>query len=132
MVLVAVLFGVGTPYLFGTLEKQRLLSEQQKVVSVLKDEQSQARSAQNASAHGIEVYPTYLLTLPEGKKLPFRHSITVLSTTQSRVMFDVLTGAVLFIAPDEQIMLELQTGRFKAVIKLNQNGVIESLPIERR
>ncbi len=131
MTIIALVVGASTPYLLGTLERQRLTKERDKIVAELKQAQQKSRVAQNGESYGISfVSPGFYLLLPENKQISYQYGIQ-LNSTADLVFFRKLTGQ-LELSPQEtnppgsDLTLELQSNRFTTQIRINSYGVLDT------
>lgn len=132
VVLVGFLFTISSPFLFGALEKQRLLSETEKILSLITTAQADSKAAENAVEHGLEFDGDQLKTIPAQKVIKLDHSVFILQTNSPQIVFEKLTGLPRLSTGAKQLELTIASGQFKTTITVNQNGLIEETPIEKR
>lgn len=132
MGLISIVIVASTPYLLGTLEKRRLLSERDKIVTSLRVSQQRSRVAQGGESYGISfIHPEFYLLLPENKQTSYQHNIHVTSSAEL-VFFRKLTGE-LDLTPDaDELIIVLESNNFRSQIHINAYGVLNTTTPEPR
>lgn len=122
---------IGTPFLFGTLEKKRLLTETDKVATALKNAQQQSRIAQDGKRYGVRFSPDRLTTVPENQTLKLAHNIKLAQFDSPTIFFEKLTGFSDSENSNNSLELKLVSHSFFTRITVNAYGVIDSYSIEK-
>ena len=130
LVIVLALFSLAifmtTPYLYGTLEKRRLVSERDKVVFALKQAQQKSRVAQSGESYGISfVESDFYTSLPEGRMTSYKHGVIV-DSSADLVFFRKLTGHLDLTPDGDELTLTLNSSRFSTTIHINSYGVLNT------
>lgn len=129
--LFGILAALSTPYLFGTLEKRRLLAERDKVVSVLKTAQQQSRIAEGGESYGVQFLPKSLITQPQNQSTQLSKSISRLDSNVDEIYFQKLSGEPLLPDTVSDVQLEIFSKEFQTGIRIHSTGVIETTQIVR-
>jgi len=125
----AILFGLSTPYLFGTKEKALLEVEREKIVNALKTAQQKAIAAYEGYDYtvGFDTGNNRVTLQPEGKIISLHPKIELLSSNPESITFYRLTGK-----PSSSLEVTIGSQRFKCLILTSQEGVITTTPPERK
>ena len=131
LALIGALALASTPYLLGTLEKQRLVKERDKVVGALKQAQQKSRVAQSGESYGLSfANPAFYLSLPDNKQVFYEHNVTV-NSSANLVFFRKLTGQLDLTPPSDELIITVQSNNFSTQITVNSYGVLNTSTPER-
>lgn len=126
--ILAILVGLGTPYLFGAREKLFLETEQEKILNHLKIAQQKAIAAYQGYDYTLEFAPPHEYRLqPENQLVTLDPKTELLSVDPETITFARLSGK-----PCAAFHLVLASKRFQADIIISSEGVITTTPPIRR
>lgn len=123
MSLLGLLFGLATPYLFGTKEKTSLETETEKLVNQLKMIQQDAIAAREGQTYSLLLLPNsnqYRLAAGTEQEKTFSLQYDLVSPAgETALVFSQLTGQ-----PNQNLQISLESKRFRTTISLSLEGLI--------
>ncbi len=123
MSLLGLLFGLATPYLFGTKEKTDLETETEKLVNQLKMIQQDAIAAREGQTYSLLLLPDsnqYRLATGTEQEKTFSLQYDLVSPArETALVFSQLTGQ-----PNQNLQISLESKRFRTTISLSLEGLI--------
>lgn len=129
MAIIAVISAISTPYLLGSKEKILLQTEQEKILSDLKNAQQQSIAAYRGYEYSVIFNPPDQYRLqPENEAKTIHPDVEILSISPvSTISFEKLSGK-----PSSPLTLTLASTRFSCDIAVNDQGLISATTLEVR
>ena len=131
MVVVIALFAlaavIGSRSLLGTLRKNWLSSEVDKIVVSLKQAQQNSRAAIEGKQYGVQfsqVNHSYQ-PIPSGTIQRLQHGVKISTISDEKIEFRKLTGELILNSGNSQAEILMELGNLQTKISINSQGVVE-------
>lgn len=121
LAILAMVFGIATPYLFGAREKTLLTGEGDRMIVALQTARQHSIQARLGYEYSVTLTPPGEFTIaPEGPTSRLANGIEISApSTFTIIVFEKLTGK-----PVNPISITLTSKRFKTDITITSEGVI--------
>ncbi|MFC1790028.1 Tfp pilus assembly protein FimT/FimU [Patescibacteria group bacterium] len=129
MAIIAILFGLASPYLLGNKEKNLLDTEREKVANQLRVAKQKAIGAYGGYDYKVifDLGGQQVRINPGGPTVSLPTSIEITDASPLEVTFLRISGE-----PNSSLGVTLESKRFRCQISLSEEGIIESTFPERR
>jgi type II secretory pathway pseudopilin PulG len=127
-----ILATIGAPHLFGSLEKKRLQTERDKIVSTLKAAQQQSRVAQDGRSYGVRFSPYRISTIPDNQSVTLDSGVKLAHFDSPTIFFEKISGLSRVENSSNSLELVLDSHSFVTRVTVNAYGVIEVAPVEKK
>lgn len=127
VVLIAVATVLSTPLLLGTLRKNWLATETEKVIISLKMAQQNSRAAIDGKQYGVKfsLDGQSYQPIPNGALQKLQHGVKISSISEEKIEFRKLTGELLLDSGMKQASVVFSLGDMNQTIEINSQGVVE-------
>lgn len=130
--LIGIIVAISTPFLWGALEKRRLVTERDKVVLTLKDMQQQSKTAQVGKSYGLQFFQSSVLTAPGDTRINLKNGIKLEKFNQPSVYFEKLSGYPKLEKPGASLELVFASSSFYSTVEVNTYGIIDVGPVQKK
>lgn len=129
--LISVVAVITTPYLFGALEKQQLLAEQERLSTFVQKARSRSVTAEKGRQYGLRFETRGFIELPENTVSSYAHGVRMSSSSSSEVSFEKLTGQRIPEGAQLEVV-QLQSPRFQVTLAITPQGTVVTGKVETR
>lgn len=126
----AIVMGISTPLFTQFLQRQRLMTESNRLAALIEQTRLNSQSVSGGEAHGLKFSPQYVEVLPENRRTAFRYGVFVETSAPLEIFFQKLSGELEEGSAPQVILL--RNSAFQRQFTILPSGILEVGEVTRR